>query len=100
MGFPFDDEPTVNSQDGLAVATSGSPNLRRRSPASSRRGNTDGSLTGRTTRAEMRDPALRWFNPPSAPSDYRSDHIGLSEFPICRVDESDRESDILSREGN
>jgi hypothetical protein len=30
-GFPFGDEPTVNSQDELAVATSGSRNLRRRS---------------------------------------------------------------------
>ena len=30
VGFPFDDEPTVNSQDELAVATSGSHNLRRR----------------------------------------------------------------------
>ena len=29
VGFPFDDEPTVNSQDELAVATSGSHNLRR-----------------------------------------------------------------------
>ncbi len=31
MGFSFDDEPTVNSQDELAVATSGSHNLRHRS---------------------------------------------------------------------
>jgi len=31
VGFPFDDGPTVNSQDELAVATSGSHNLRRRS---------------------------------------------------------------------
>ncbi|MGD1103459.1 MAG: hypothetical protein ABSA59_15520 [Terriglobia bacterium] len=31
VGFSFDDEPTVNSQDELAVATSGSHNLRRRS---------------------------------------------------------------------
>ena len=31
QGFSFDDEPTVNSQDELAVATSGSQNLRRRS---------------------------------------------------------------------
>ena len=31
MGFPYDDEPTVNSQEELAVATSGSHNLRRRS---------------------------------------------------------------------
>jgi len=31
MGFSFDDEPTVHSQDELAVATSGSHNLRRRS---------------------------------------------------------------------
>jgi hypothetical protein len=30
-GFPLDDEPTVNSQDELAVATSGPPNLTRRS---------------------------------------------------------------------
>ena len=29
VGFPFDDEPTVNSQDELAVATSGSHSLRR-----------------------------------------------------------------------
>jgi len=29
--FSFDDKPTVNSQDELAVATSGSHNLRRRS---------------------------------------------------------------------
>jgi hypothetical protein len=31
MGFSFDDEPTVNSQDEMAVATSGSHNLSRRS---------------------------------------------------------------------
>ena len=31
VGFPFADQPTVNSQDKLAVATSGSHNLRRRS---------------------------------------------------------------------
>jgi hypothetical protein len=31
VGFSFNDEPTVNSQDELAVATSGSHNLRRRS---------------------------------------------------------------------
>ncbi len=31
MGFPFDYEPTANSQDDLAGATSGSHNLRRRS---------------------------------------------------------------------
>jgi hypothetical protein len=31
VGFSFDDELTVNSQDELAVATSGSHNLRRRS---------------------------------------------------------------------
>ena len=31
VGFPFDDEPAVNSQDQLIVATSGSHNLRRRS---------------------------------------------------------------------
>jgi hypothetical protein len=31
VGFSFDDEPTVNSQDELAVATSGPQNLRRRS---------------------------------------------------------------------
>jgi hypothetical protein len=31
VGFSFDDEPTVNSQGELAVATSGSHNLRRRS---------------------------------------------------------------------
>ena len=31
VGFSFDDEPMVNSQDELAVATSGSLNLRRRS---------------------------------------------------------------------
>ena len=31
VGFYFDDEPTVNSQDELAVDTSGSHNLRRRS---------------------------------------------------------------------
>jgi hypothetical protein len=31
VGFSFDDEPTVDSQDELAVATSGSHNLRRRS---------------------------------------------------------------------
>jgi len=31
MGFPFYHEPAVNSQDELAVATSGSHNLRRRS---------------------------------------------------------------------
>jgi hypothetical protein len=31
VAFHFDDEPTVNSQDELAVATSGSHNLRRRS---------------------------------------------------------------------
>jgi len=31
VGFPFDAKPTVNSQDELAVATSGSHNLRRRS---------------------------------------------------------------------
>ena len=31
QGLSFDDEPTVNSQDELAVATSGSQNLRRRS---------------------------------------------------------------------
>ena len=31
MGFTFDDEPTVNSQDELTVATFGSHNLRRRS---------------------------------------------------------------------
>jgi hypothetical protein len=30
-GFSFYDEPTANSQDELAVATSGSHNLRRRS---------------------------------------------------------------------
>jgi hypothetical protein len=30
VGFSFDDEPTVNSQDELTVATSGSHNLRRR----------------------------------------------------------------------
>ena len=33
-GFSFDDEPTVNSQGELAVATSGSHNLRRRSNGS------------------------------------------------------------------
>ena len=60
---------------------------------------TDGSLTDRPTRAEMGDPALCWFNPPSDPSDYRSDQIGPWESPICRVDESDRESDLLCREG-
>ncbi len=31
VGFPFDDDPTVNSQGELTVATSGSHNLRRRS---------------------------------------------------------------------
>ena len=31
VGIPFDDEPTVNSQDESAGATSGSHNLRRRS---------------------------------------------------------------------
>jgi hypothetical protein len=31
MGFSFDDEPTVNSQDELTVATSASHNVRRRS---------------------------------------------------------------------
>jgi|GEM_PF-6044073 len=31
VGISIDDEPTVNSQDELAVATSGSHNLRRRS---------------------------------------------------------------------
>ena len=31
VGFVFQDEPTVNSQDELTVATSGSHNLRRRS---------------------------------------------------------------------
>ena len=31
VGFSFDDEPTVNSQGELAVAASGSHNLRRRS---------------------------------------------------------------------
>jgi len=31
VAFSFDDEPTVNSQGELAVATSGSHNLRRRS---------------------------------------------------------------------
>jgi len=31
VGFSFDAEPTVNSQDELAVETSGSHNLRRRS---------------------------------------------------------------------
>jgi hypothetical protein len=31
MGDSFDDESTVNSQDELAVATSGSHNLRRHS---------------------------------------------------------------------
>ena len=31
MGVSFEDEPTVNSQDELAVATSASYNLRRRS---------------------------------------------------------------------
>ena len=30
ISFSFDDEPTANSQDELAVATSGSHNLRRR----------------------------------------------------------------------
>jgi len=30
MGISFDDEPTVNSQDELAVATSGTQNLRHR----------------------------------------------------------------------
>ena len=33
VGFSFDDEPPVNSQDELAAATSGSHNLRRRSGA-------------------------------------------------------------------
>ncbi len=31
MGFPIDREPTVKSQDELAVGPSGSHNLRRRS---------------------------------------------------------------------
>jgi hypothetical protein len=31
VGFSFDDEPTVNSQDELALAASESHNLRRRS---------------------------------------------------------------------
>ncbi len=31
VAFPFDDEPTVNSQGELAAAASGSHNLRRRS---------------------------------------------------------------------
>ena len=31
VGFSFDDEPTVNSENGLTVATSGSSDLRRRS---------------------------------------------------------------------
>jgi hypothetical protein len=61
-----------------------------------------GSRTAPTTRAEaeMGDPALCWFIPPSDPSDYRSDQIGPSEFPICRFDESDRKSELLNREGN
>jgi hypothetical protein len=31
VGFSFDDEPTITSQEELAMATSGSHNLRRRS---------------------------------------------------------------------
>jgi len=34
------------------------------------------------------------------PSDYRSDQIGPSGFPICQVDKLDRESDLMSPEGN
>jgi hypothetical protein len=48
----------------------------------------------------MGDSARCWFIPPSALSDYRSDQIGLSEFSICRAEESGRESDLMSREGS
>ena len=60
---------------------------------------TGDSPADRTTRADMGDPALCWFNPPSAPSDFRSVQTGSAEFPICRVDESDHKSDLLGRKG-
>jgi len=88
LGLPYPAFRRVNAERG-----DGSP---RRLPL---RRKTDGPLTDRPTRAEMGDPALCWFNPPSAPPDYRSDPIGPSEFPTCQVDESDREPDLLRREG-
>jgi hypothetical protein len=48
----------------------------------------------------MGDSARCWFNSPSPPSDYRPDQIGLSEFSICRADESGRKSDLMSSEWN
>jgi len=91
--------PTSPGQVALPGVPQGECGTRGRQAVPLRR-KTDGSLSKRTTRAEMGDSARCWFNSPSPPSNYRSDQIGLSEFSICRVDESGHKSDLMRREGS